>query len=111
VIAHHGVVSVPSSHATVAFALALAIGAFLDRRWGLALGVLVLVANLSRVWVGVHGPGDTLAAAVIAALAVLEVALWSLWLPLTLRTYHPADPRGDRPPAGERAAPVLRARS
>jgi undecaprenyl-diphosphatase len=81
-IAHDGGVSLPSDHATAAFAIAVAVGVFLHRRWGLVLTVAAVVIGLSRVWVGVHYPGDILAAVVIAALAVLEVKVCSVWTPL-----------------------------
>jgi undecaprenyl-diphosphatase len=78
-IAHEGGVSLPSDHATAAFAIAFAVGLFLHRDWGVALAVLAVMIGLSRVWVGVHYPGDILAAAVIATLAGLEVKVCSLW--------------------------------
>jgi undecaprenyl-diphosphatase len=74
-IAHGPGVSLPSDHATAAFALAFGVGMFLHRGWGALLTVAALTIGLSRVWVGVHYPGDILAAAVIAALATLEVAV------------------------------------
>jgi membrane-associated phospholipid phosphatase len=55
------------------------VGLFLHRRWGTALGIVAVMIGLSRVWVGVHYPGDILAAAVIAALAGVEVKVYSLW--------------------------------
>jgi undecaprenyl-diphosphatase len=79
-IAHDPGISLPSDHATAAFALALGVYAFLSRRWGVILGLAALAVGYSRVWVGVHYPGDILAAAVIAGLAVLEVAMWSRWI-------------------------------
>ena len=78
-IAHEPGVSLPSDHATAAFALAFGVYAFLSRRWGIVLGVLALAVGSSRVWVGVHYPGDILAAAAIAGLAVLEVSMCSRW--------------------------------
>jgi undecaprenyl-diphosphatase len=80
-IAHDGGVSMPSDHATAAFAIAFAVGVFLHRGWGVVLAVVAVLIGLSRVWVGVHYPGDILAAAVIAALAVLEVKVCSIWTP------------------------------
>lgn len=81
-IAHGGGVSLPSDHATAAFAIAFAIGMFLHRGWGVLLAVVAVLIGLSRVWVGVHYPGDILAAVVIAALAMLEVKVCSVWPPL-----------------------------
>jgi undecaprenyl-diphosphatase len=81
-IAHDGGVSMPSDHATAAFAVAFAVGMFLSPRWGVGLAVVAVLIGASRVWVGVHYPGDVLVAAVIAALAVLEVKVCSMWVPL-----------------------------
>lgn len=74
-IAHASGGSLPSDHATAAFTLAFAVGAFLSRGWGLALFVLAIVIGFARVWVGVHYPADILAGAVIGAGSVLTVAL------------------------------------
>jgi hypothetical protein len=41
--------------------------------------LVAVLIGLSRVWVGVHYPGDILAAAVVAALATLEVKVCSMW--------------------------------
>lgn len=71
-----GGTSMPSGHATLAFALALAIGAFLHRGWGVALGVAGMVIGFAQVWVGAFYPGDVLAGLIIAVLSVAEVALW-----------------------------------
>jgi undecaprenyl-diphosphatase len=76
-IAHDPGVSMPSDHATAAFALAFGIGAFLSRRWGVTLSAIALAVGLGRIWVGVHYPGDIAVAAAIAAAAVLGVALCS----------------------------------
>jgi undecaprenyl-diphosphatase len=65
-IAHDNGISMPSDHATAAFSLAAAIGVFLHRGWGIVLALAALVIGLARVWVGVHYPGDILAAFVIA---------------------------------------------
>jgi undecaprenyl-diphosphatase len=70
-IAHSPGVSMPSDHATAAFAIAFGVLVFLSRRAGLALTVLALLIGVARVWCGVHYPGDILAGAVIAALATL----------------------------------------
>jgi undecaprenyl-diphosphatase len=78
-IPHDPGVSLPSDHATAAFALAFGIYAFLNHRWGVILGVAALAVGVSRIWVGVHYPGDILAAAIIAGLATLEVSVWSRW--------------------------------
>ncbi|GIG59651.1 undecaprenyl-diphosphatase [Longispora fulva] len=74
-IAHDNGVSLPSDHATAAFAIAFGVAVFLNRRWGAVLAVAAAAIGLARVWVGVHYPGDILAAAVIAA-----VATGAVWL-------------------------------
>ncbi|MET8354784.1 MULTISPECIES: phosphatase PAP2 family protein [unclassified Micromonospora] len=67
--------SLPSDHATAAFAVAFAVGVFLSWRWGLLLSALATVIGFARVWSGVHYPADILAGAVIGAGAVLIIAL------------------------------------
>jgi undecaprenyl-diphosphatase len=62
--------SLPSDHATAAFAVAFAVGAFLSWRWGAVLSVLAVVIGFARIWTGVHYPADVLVAALIAAAAV-----------------------------------------
>lgn len=60
--------SFPSSHATVAFALAFTVFLF-NKQWGaVMLGAAVLVA-LGRVYVGVHYPIDVIAGAVLGIAA------------------------------------------
>jgi undecaprenyl-diphosphatase len=78
-IAHEPGVSLPSDHATAAFALAFGVGLFLHRGWGAVLAVAALAVGFARIWVGVHYPSDIAAAAMIAGLAALEVALWGRW--------------------------------
>jgi undecaprenyl-diphosphatase len=84
-IAHAPGVSLPSDHATAAFALAFGVYAFLSHGWGIVLGVAALAVGVSRIWVGVHYPGDIVAAVIIAALAVLEVVAWNRWRSTRLR--------------------------
>jgi undecaprenyl-diphosphatase len=74
-IAHAPGTSLPSDHATAAFAVALAIAAFLHRRWGAVLLVAAALIGLARIWVGVHYPADILASLVIALAAVGTVLL------------------------------------
>jgi undecaprenyl-diphosphatase len=105
-VAHDPGVSMPSDHAVAAFTLALGTLVFINRRWGIVLTVMAFTIGVGRIWVGVHYPGDILAAAVIAIHAVLEVALWSRWRPPSHRrpaaaeqeSHDIADPnlRGDR---------------
>jgi undecaprenyl-diphosphatase len=78
-IAHDPGASLPSDHATAAFAVAFGVGLFLSRGWGVLLAVLAIAIGFSRIWVGVHYPGDIVAAVVIAGLAAAEVAVWSRW--------------------------------
>lgn len=70
-IPHAAGVSMPSDHATAAFAVAFGVLVFLSRRAGLALLAMAVLIGVARVWCGVHYPGDILAAAVIAALSTL----------------------------------------
>ncbi|MET8089949.1 phosphatase PAP2 family protein [Micromonospora sp. NPDC005220] len=74
-IPHAAGASLPSDHATAAFAVAFAVGAFLSRRWGVALSVLATIIGFARVWTGVHYPGDILAGALIAAAAVATIGV------------------------------------
>jgi undecaprenyl-diphosphatase len=74
-IAHAPGTSLPSDHATAAFAVALAVYAFVHRRWGAALLVAAALIGLARIWVGVHYPADILASLVIALAAVGTVLL------------------------------------
>jgi undecaprenyl-diphosphatase len=78
-IPHAAGASLPRDHATAAFTLALAVGVFLHRRWGLVLTVAALTIGVSRVWVGVHYPVDIAVGTVIAALAVTQVSIASRW--------------------------------
>jgi undecaprenyl-diphosphatase len=70
-IAHAPGVSMPSDHATAAFALAFGTLTFLSRRAGLALTALAVLIGVARIWCGVHYPGDILAGAGIAAIAAM----------------------------------------
>jgi undecaprenyl-diphosphatase len=77
-IAHAPGVSMPSDHATAAFAVAFGVGLFLSRRWGVVLGIAALAIGVARVWAGVHYPGDVIAGSVIGGLSALEVLVWGL---------------------------------
>jgi undecaprenyl-diphosphatase len=72
-IAHPPGVSLPSDHATAAFAVAFGILVFLHRPAGIALTAAAALIGFARVWTGLHYPGDILAAAVIAALSAFSV--------------------------------------
>jgi len=74
-IPHAGGVSMPSDHATAAFAIAFAILAFFSRRAGIALGAAAMLIAFARVWCGLHYPGDILASAIIAALSTLMIVV------------------------------------
>lgn len=60
--------SFPSSHATVAFALATA-AYFYDKKLGLYFGVFALFISLSRVVLGVHYPLDILGGMVLGTIS------------------------------------------
>jgi undecaprenyl-diphosphatase len=95
-IAHDPGQSFPSDHAIAAFGVALAVLMFLSRAWG---GVLVLAAvaiGFSRVYAGVHYPGDIAGAFVVAVLGVGVVASVA-WL-------RPPAPGAPRPAAAPPAA-------
>lgn len=65
--------SMPSDHATLAFALALPAAASIGRRWLRAVLILAAVAvAIGRVAAGVHYPSDVIAGAALAA------AVWLL---------------------------------
>jgi undecaprenyl-diphosphatase len=83
-IAHEPGASMPSDHATAAFTLAAAVGVFAHRVWGLLLAVAAVLIGVARVWVGVHYPGDIVAGAAIATLAVSAV-----WVVARARNHRP----------------------
>ncbi len=56
--------SFPSSHATIAFALAFTVF-FFNRTWGIPMLIAAVLVALGRVYVGVHYPADILAGAII----------------------------------------------
>jgi undecaprenyl-diphosphatase len=65
--------SMPSGHASTAFAAAVAVGLVYERlRWPLL--ALAVVIGVSRVWLGVHYLSDVLAGAVLGT--IVAVALW-----------------------------------
>lgn len=76
-IAHHPGQAFPSDHSTAAFAIALVILVFLSRRWGAALLAAAALIGFSRVYVGVHYPGDIFASILVSVLGVGFVSFLS----------------------------------
>jgi undecaprenyl-diphosphatase len=58
--------SFPSGHATVFFALAVAMVMY-DKKWGIVFFIIAILVSLSRVIAGVHFPIDILAGAIIGS--------------------------------------------
>ena len=71
-IAHAATPSFPSAHATVLFALAMAVWQE-NRRWGNYFFILAALNAVARVYVGVHWPSDVLAGAVIGIITAIAV--------------------------------------
>lgn len=59
--------SFPSSHATVAFALAMSVFLF-NRAWGIPMLAAAFLVSWGRVFVGVHYPSDVVAGAILGML-------------------------------------------
>lgn len=71
--------SFPSSHATVAFALATVVYVY-NKKIGRAAFVVAGVVALARIAVGVHYPTDILAGALLGVVtSYLTVTLWKMW--------------------------------
>src|SRR3954454_10198520 len=89
-LAHDPGQSFPSDHATAAFGVAFAVLVFLSRRWGVVLILVALLIGFSRVYDGVHYPGDIGGSILCAAVGV--AAAWGLSQILTptarVRTSH-----------------------
>jgi undecaprenyl-diphosphatase len=81
--------SFPSAHAATSFAAAVVLTSLFPRRWPVFFGLAVAMA-FSRVYVGVHYPGDVLAGAVLGVL----VATALLTLVGARRRRRPAPPAG-----------------
>ncbi|MEK7114763.1 MAG: phosphatase PAP2 family protein, partial [Patescibacteria group bacterium] len=64
--------SFPSGHASVFFALAMAVFLF-NRRWSYYFFVGAVLNGLARVYVGVHWPTDILGGMVVGILSALIV--------------------------------------
>lgn len=73
-IAHEPGQSFPSDHSTAAFALALATMVFISQRWGAVLLGAAALIGFSRVYAGVHYPGDILGSMIVAVVAIGGVA-------------------------------------
>jgi undecaprenyl-diphosphatase len=71
----HGYASLPSGHATTAFAALIAIGALWPRLRPL-MWIYALVIASSRILISVHYPSDVIAAALIGAVGALIVRDW-----------------------------------
>ena len=93
---HPGGQSFPSDHATAAFAVALAVLVFLSRRWGGLLLIAAALVAFSRVYAGLHYPGDVLGGA-LAGLLGIAVAL------LADRLDRRTGPRPSAPPVSPRS--------
>jgi undecaprenyl-diphosphatase len=74
-VSHGAGQSFPSDHATASFALGFAVLFFVSRVWGQLLLGLAVVIGLSRVYTGLHYPGDILGSVLVVLLAVALVAL------------------------------------
>lgn len=82
-VAHVPDPSFPSKHASFVFALAAA-SFFIGRRFGLWMLLLAVLTGVSRVYVGVHYPGDILGGFILGSL--LSVVL------ITTRNYTKSIP-------------------
>jgi len=74
--------SMPSNHATNMFSLAVIVGYFYSQWKWIVFSLATLIA-FSRVYVGVHYPGDVIAGAILGY--SLAWAVLSLWVILKMR--------------------------
>lgn len=85
--------SFPSGHAASAVAFATGV-AFENKWWGLALAPLAASVAFSRVYTGVHYPGDVVAGAALGAGAAFAVRGFA---PTRAQMAPPARPRAEAP--------------
>ncbi|MEU7615165.1 phosphatase PAP2 family protein [Micromonospora rifamycinica] len=96
--------SFPSNHATIAGALATAIG-LLSPRWGLLAAPLALLAAFSRVFVGVHYPHDVLAGLLLGLTVTLLTTLLTARPLAEVLRRHSATARREPIASGPRPRP------
>ncbi|MDQ1748261.1 MAG: undecaprenyl-diphosphatase [Frankiaceae bacterium] len=87
-VSHAAGQSFPSDHATAGFGVALAVTAFLSRRWGMALIPLALLIGFARVYDGIHYPLDIAGGILAAAIGVGAVLAVVRLFPPTARDYR-----------------------
>ncbi|MFF4529584.1 bifunctional phosphatase PAP2/diacylglycerol kinase family protein [Streptomyces sp. NPDC001407] len=85
--------SFPSGHSASAIAFVTGV-ALENRRWGLALAPIAASVCFSRIYTGVHYPGDVLAGAALGAGAAFAVRGLA---PTRAQLAPPARPRADAP--------------
>ncbi len=71
-IRHAADPSFPSDHATLAFSLAFSV-LFVKRRLGTLLLAMAVLVGISRIYVGVHYPGDILGAMLLSGIIAFAV--------------------------------------
>ncbi|MEI8026742.1 MAG: phosphatase PAP2 family protein [Pseudomonadota bacterium] len=67
----------PSSHASNAAAIAAILWFLVPRKWFFAAAFIVLLVGFSRIYLGVHYPGDVLAGFVVGS--IIGALVWRLW--------------------------------